>query len=56
LDACKARIRAMRGAATVELQSEVDLLEKEFSAACEEAILDMKSFIQYVHDFVILNF
>lgn len=50
LDACKAKMRAIRGVSPADLQSEVDLLEKEFNAACEEAIMEMKSFVQYVHD------
>ncbi|PJF18747.1 SIT4 phosphatase-associated protein family domain-containing protein [Paramicrosporidium saccamoebae] len=37
-DNANARLRAIRGAPPANLQSEVDLLEKEFSSACEEAI------------------
>lgn len=50
LDAGKARLRSIRGPRPHDMQNEVDLLEKEFSAACEEAIQEMKTFIQYVSE------
>ena len=50
LDASKARLRNIRGVRPADLQNEVETLEKEFAAACEEAIQEMKTFIQYVHE------
>ena len=48
LDAGKARLRSMRGPRPQDMQNEVDMLEKEFAAACDEATQEMKTFIQYV--------
>lgn len=56
LDACKARLRNIRNSRSAEMQNEVDLLEKEFSAACDEAIQEMKTFIQYVHGILTFRF
>lgn len=50
LDASKARLRNIRGVRPADLQNEVETLEKEFAAACEEAIQEMKTFIQYVRE------
>jgi hypothetical protein len=48
LDAAKAKLLAIRGVRPAQVQADVELLEKEFGAACDEAIAEMKMFIQYV--------
>ena len=49
LDACKARLRNIRGMRPADLQNEVESLEKEFKVACEDAVQEMKTFVQYVN-------